>query len=121
MNVDDLNILEFSPLHEVVSIYRRMKHGATLTKCSYPRSQEDEEKSKNVWLKGHKGMLSPRYGATSVIDQWRQTLGPSLFSGASPLLRCRSCPRTENGAGSNTSTTLWFVFSVLHSRQPMLD
>ena len=47
-----------SALHEIVSIHDITGYGPSTESHlwnSYPRSDEEEERSNNVWLKGHTG------------------------------------------------------------------
>ena len=48
-----------SVIHEVVSVKpSKSPKCLMLCTCSFPRSEEDEVKSKNVWMKGHAGKSS---------------------------------------------------------------
>ena len=51
-----------SQIHEIVHL-QIVPVDHILTMNSYPRSQEDEAKTKNVWLKGHVG----RYQIRSIL------------------------------------------------------
>lgn len=47
----------YSKIHEVVSViftFSAISH----MRPSYPRSEEEEERTKNVWLKGHTGICN---------------------------------------------------------------
>ena len=51
-----LTRVHFSTLHKVVSMQRTYLAALACTlsdRDSFPRSAEDEEKTKNVWMKGH--------------------------------------------------------------------
>lgn len=49
-----------SAIHEIVSFCRPPSlTGLLMTIYSYPRSEDEEEKTKNVWLKGHTGGFEP--------------------------------------------------------------
>jgi hypothetical protein len=89
--IDVLKHEYLSSVHEIVSSLPLTERNFTQAIRSYPRSEEEEAKTKNVWLKGHTGMEFQREldgladGGFNV-----KTSGHSLFSTVNLWLRFKS-------------------------------
>lgn len=73
-----------SSVHEIVSVLSGSMTSLGLTKPSYPRSEDEETKTKNVWLKGHTGQPLIRI-PVSMLLMGCQTSGLSRFCTANLL------------------------------------
>lgn len=97
-----------SEIHEVVSII--LTSSAIIHMLpSFPRSEEEEERTKNVWLKGHTGtrnLCQPSIFIFLYFIFYYQTSGVSRSFGVNQSLASRFFREMVYGDISNTSKTL---------------